>query len=238
MANIISKMLGVLLHPWESMGVVKSEGDSVGLKPAILFIVITGVISGVISSIWGFILPPPAVAAGQVTKLSILLAIPLVPLISFLLSFVGAFILWGIVHGFLKGSVSDYRTMYRLFALLSAFSPINALLSPIPTVGPWLGVAINIWGILVLIRGIILVFETSPVRSGVVLGLIFLALLALGLAFRAETERQLAGGPGFGGIGAGTDFGDLGDEAALNKELEDMANKAKAESAAPAQNPK
>jgi hypothetical protein len=231
MGNIVNKMLGVLLHPWESMGVVKSEGDGVGLKPSILFIVIVGVVSGVISSIWGFILPPPPVAAGEVSRWSILLAIPLVPLISFLLSFVGAFILWGLVLGFLKGSSADYRTMYRLFALLSAFSPLNALLSPIPTVGPWLGVAINIWGVVVLIRGIILVFSTPPVRSGVILGLIFLALLALGLVFRAETQRQLAGGPDFAGLNTGANFDDLGDEEALNKELEEMANKAKAEAA-------
>jgi hypothetical protein len=234
MGNVIGKFVGVLVHPWASMSAVRAEGENASLKPAIIFVVIMGVISGVISSIWGFITPPPPVVAGQVSKLSILLAIPLVPAISFLLSFVGAMVLWGLVHGLIKGTQSEYKTIYRLFALLAAFSPLNALLSPIPTVGPWLGVAINIWGIVVLIRGIMIVVGTPPVRTGVVLGLIFLALLALGLVFRAETQRQLAsGGPGFGG----TDVNDLGDEEALNKELQDMANRAKTEGGATAPTP-
>jgi hypothetical protein len=238
MGNVIGKFLGVVLHPWSSMAAVRAEGENASLKPAIVFVLIMGLISGVISTIWGFIIPPPPVVSGQVSKLSILLAIPLVPAISFALSFVGAFVLWGLVHGLLKGTSSEYKTIYRLFALLAALSPLNALLAPIPVAGSWIGLVINIWGIFILIRGIIIVVGTPPVRTEVILGIVFLILLAMGLAFRNETQRQLAGGSNF--ATGGTDIGDLGDEAALDKELADMANRAKAESApaAPVQNQK
>ena len=236
MSSIIGKFVSVLVRPWDSMAAVKAEGPASGLKSSIIFVVAMGVISGILSTIWGFIIPPPQVAAGAVSKMSLLLAIPLVPLVSFLLSFVGAFILWGLVHGLLKGSMAEYKTMYRLFALLAAFSPLNSLLAPIPVVGQWIAIAINIWGIVVLIKGIIIVVGTPTVRSWVVLGVIFVVLFLLGLVFRNEAERQFqTGAPA---LGAGAYGDDLGDEDALNKELEDMANKAKEQAPAAPQAPK
>ncbi len=229
MNSFIGTFVSVLLHPCKSMEGIKVQGQEVSLKSAMIFVAIMGLVSGIISTIWGFIIPPPQVASGAVSKMSLLLAIPLVPLVSFLLSFVGAFILWGLVHGLLKGTSSEYKTTYRIFALLAAFSPLNSLLAPIPVAGQWIAIVINIWGIVVLIQGIITVFDTPKVRSWVLLGIIFVLLFLLGLVFRNEAQREFAaGGSSFGAAGDGAFGDDLGDESALNKELEDMANKAKA----------
>lgn len=227
MNNMIATFLNVLMRPWPTLAGLKAQGAQVTLKPAMLFIVVMGLLSGVISALWGVALPPAPVAAGQLGRWSALLAIPLVPVLTFVLSFIGTFVLWGLVEGFLRGSMVGYKTMYRIFALLAAFSPVSALVSPIPTVGPWLGLAINIWGIIVLIRGIIIVMDTPSTRTWTVLGLIFLFLLALGFVFRAETQRQLQSGAAFPELGGGAFGDDLGDDEALNRELEALANQAK-----------
>src|ERR1044071_4264925 len=237
MNSLINKFVSVLIHPWASMETVKSEGEAASLKSSMIFVIVMGLVSGVLTSIWGFVVPPSQVSSGEVTKLSLLLAIPLVPIVSFLLSFVGTFILWGLVHGLLKGTLGEYKTIYRIFALLAAFSPINSILAPIPKVGEWLAIGVNIWGIIVLIQGIVIVVETPKVRSWVILGVIFVVLFLLGLVFRNEAQRQLAGGSTLselGGGGKGAYGDDLGSEEALNKELEDMANKAKAQASQPA----
>ncbi len=232
MNSFIGTFISVLFQPSRSMEGIKAQGQEASIKQAMIFVVIMGIISGIISTVWGFIVPPPQVTSGAVSKASLLLAIPLVPIVSFVLSFLGTFILWGLVHGLLKGSIAEYKTTYRIFALLAAFSPINSLLAPIPVAGQWLAIAINIWGIIILIKGVIIVFNTPVVRSWIFLGTIFILLFLMGLAFRNQAQQQFAAGPNFG-AGEGAFGDDLGDGSALDKELEELANKAK-EAEAPA----
>ena len=235
MNSIVAKFIGTWLHPWQSMGVLKLEGEDASIKPSMIYIVIMGLISGLITSLYGNFLPSAAVPG--TSKAAAWLALPLVPVVSFIGSFIGAFIIWGLIDGWLKGTCSQYKTSYRLLAILAAFSPISALLAPIPKAGQYLSIAVNIWATIVMIRGIIIVRDTPKVRTWVICLSLFVFLFAVGLMARVAAQRQLAGGTNFGAFGgAGADStldtaapaDDLGETSDnLDKELQDLANKEK-----------
>lgn len=203
MNSILGKFVNVWLHPWRTMNEVKAQGEGVSIKASILFVVIMGLLSGLITSLMGMAFPPALVLSGEMSKNSVWWSLLIVPALSVLGSFVGAFILWGIIVGVLRGTLSQYKLTYRVLALLAAFQPISALLSPIPKVGLALAIAINVWATIIMIRGIIIVFETAAVRTWVMLIVIFGFLFALGLAARMAAENQPLGG-------TATDFGNLG----------------------------
>jgi hypothetical protein len=154
------------------------------------------------------------------------------PNVSFIGSFVGAFIIWGLIDGFLRGTASQYKISYRLLAFLAAFSPVSALLSPIPKVGQYLAIAVNLWATIIMIRGIIIVRDTPSVRTWVICGILFALLFSIGVFARLAAQRQFqAGAPGFSDFAGEEDFGDEGLTGTddLDKQLESLAEKAKAE---------
>jgi len=229
MNNLMGKFVSIWLHPWQTLQGLKQENQDASIKPSMIFLVIMFLVSGIAAAIWGFIVPPEPVISGEIPKWSVFLAIPVFPIFFFLVSFVGTFFLWVLDSGFLKGSSSDYKTLYRLMALMSAFAPVNALLSPIPKVGVPLGFALSLWSLFVLVRGLMIVRDAPMVRS-VILGIILVLLSIAGIFLRNEAQRQFQAGanPAFSGVGKTSLGGDLDeDEAALNKELADMADKEK-----------
>jgi hypothetical protein len=234
MNSIVAKFIGTWLHPWQSMDMLKLEGEDASIKPAMIYIVVLGLISGLITSLYGVFLPSAAIPG--TSKAAAWLALALVPAVSFIGSFIGAFIIWGLVDGWLKGTQAQYKTAYRLLAVLAAFSPVSALLAPIPRVGQYLSIAVNIWATIVMIRGIIIVRDTPRVRTWVICLSLFVFLFAVGLMARIAAQRQLATGNNFGAFGGATDStldtttpaDDLGETSDnLDKELQDLADKAK-----------
>jgi hypothetical protein len=231
MNNLVGKFVSMWTRPADAMRSVKEEGDLVSLAPSMIFIVVMALISGVITAIWGMIVPPPGLSGGP--SGAVWMAALFVPLASFIGSFIGAFIIWGLVDGLLNGTAAQYKLSYRMLALLAAFSPVSALLAPIPKVGQYLAIAVNLWATIVMIRGIIIVRETRPVRTWVVCGLIFGLLFTIGLFARVAAQRQVAGGqPGFNDFASDED---LGLDEDLDAKLDDLANDAKK---APAEAPK
>ncbi|MCG3204480.1 MAG: hypothetical protein KCHDKBKB_01195 [Elusimicrobia bacterium] len=232
MNSIISKFVAVWLHPWQTMESVKQEGENASIGSSMIFVVVMGLLSGIITSVFGMFLPNPALAGAS--KAAAWLAAPMVPLVLFISSFISAFFIWALVDGILRGTVPQYKTSYRLWALVSAFSPASSLLSPIPKVGQWLGILIFIWGTVVMIRGIIIIRDTPPVRTWVTCGVLFAFLFSLGLVARMAAQRQLGTNPGeFGEFGAG-EFGaatdDLGEASdKLEEQLKELTEKAKAD---------
>ena len=116
--------------------------------------------------------------------------------------------------------------------MLAAFSPVSAVFSAIPKVGPYLSIAVNIWAIIVMIRGIIIVMDTPTVRTWVSCLLVYGALFLLGVLANVTARQQIENG-GFsdleGRLGAGNNDTDLStDEAELNKQLEELSAKEKA----------
>lgn len=228
MGNLVGKFVSAWANPWGAMRGVKEEGEGVGIVPSMIFIVVMGLLSGLITSIGSTIVPPPDLAGSS--KAAVWLAVAVVPLVSFVGSFIGAFIIWGLVDGFLKGSMIQYKTSYRLLAVLAAFSPVSALLAPIPKAGQYLAMAVNIWATIVMIQGIIIVMDTPKLRTWVICGILFASLFALGLAARVAAQRQLAGGPNFSDLNDNFGTDDVSFESdTLDKELQEMADKAKAD---------
>jgi hypothetical protein len=234
MNSIVAKFIGTLLHPWQSMDALKLEGEDASLTPSMIFILVMAVISGLITSIYGTVLPSAAIPG--TSKAAVWLAVVLVPVVAFIGSFIGAFIIWGLIDGWLKGTASQYKTSYRILALLATFSPISALLAPIPKVGQYLSIIVNIWATIVMIQGIIIVRATPKVRTWVICLSLFVFLFAVGLMARVAAQRQLTNGNNFGALGAGADStldsaapaDDLGETSDnLDKELQDLANKEK-----------
>jgi hypothetical protein len=178
-----------------------------------------GLISGIITAVVGMFLPP---AGATGTRAYVWLAVLVVPVVSFIGSFLGALIIWALVDGVLKGTMAGYGMSYKLIAVLAAFSPISAAVAPIPGVGQYLAIALNIWATIVMIIGIIAVRKTSVVRTWLVCGVLFAFLFLLGVFARIAAQRQFAGGPDLG-----AQFGEpaaAGDN--LDAQLENLANQA------------
>lgn len=230
MNSLVSKFMVVWLHPWQAMNQVKEEGEQSSIVPAMIFVLTMGVLSGIITAIFGLVLPSAAIPGAS--KATSLLAVIVVPLVSFIGSFIGAFIIWGIVDGILKGTTAEYKTAYRLLALLAAFSPVSALLSPIPKVGQYLAILVNIWATIVMIQGIVLVRETPKIKTWVTCGILFAALFTLGIFARVAAQRQAQLGGGFNDFNSADfnaptdDLGATSDD--LEKQLQELAEKAKA----------
>ncbi len=239
MGNLVGMFFGAWFRPWATMEGIKNEGYSEGgtgvsnffanIKQYMMFVIVMGLVSGVITALVGTFLPP-AGASGN--KAFVWLAVAVVPTVSFLGSFLGALIIWALVDGLLAGKVSGYGLSYKLIAVLAAFSPISAALAPIPKVGQILAIVLNVWATVVMIVGIIIVRKTSTVRTVLVCGVLFAFLFLLGVFARVAAQRQFAGGPGLPEIGGGAAATDN-----LDQQLEDLANQAQQQQGAPAAAP-
>lgn len=230
MGNLVSMFLGAWLHPWKTMEAISTEGYTenpgagalgnlwANIKKYALFVVVMGLVSGLITAIVGMFLPQAAAAAGN--KMYVWLAVLVVPVVSFLGSFLGALIIWALVDGLLSGKMAGYGLSYKLIAVLAAFSPVSAIVAPIPVAGQYLAILLNIWATVVMIIGIITVRKTSVVRTWVVCGVLFAFLFLLGIFARVAAQRQFSAGPDFG-AGFGDDAGLGGDN--LDAQLEELA---------------
>lgn len=240
--NIVGKFISAWTRPFGAMNDVKMEGESASITPSIIFVVVMGLLNGLITAIIGTIKPSAAVAVGA-SKAMVWSAVLIMPAVALIGSFIAAFIIWGLIDGVLRGTMPQYKTAYRLLAILAAFSPVTALLAAIPgnitatiTIGQVLGFLVNIWATIVMIQGIIIVCDTPKVRTWVTCIVLFGFLFALGLMARVAANQQLqAGGglPEFGAAGGATDDLALDEGDQLDKQLDSLADKAKAAPAAP-----
>jgi len=228
MSNLIGMFMSAWLSPWTAMQQIKDAGETAEVKSSMTFVIAMGLISGLITAVIGAVVPTAAVGG---PKWMVWLSVVIVPLVSFLGSFIGALIIWALVDGLLRGKASQYWTSYRILALLAAFSPVAAILTAIPKVGQYLAIAVNVWATIVMIRGIIIVRNTPPVRTWITCGILFAALFAIGVLARvAATNQSLGGVNDFGAADFGNDedFGTAtGDD--LDKQLQDLAEKAQSE---------
>lgn len=231
MGNIIGKFINVWIHPVASMAAVKEEGEDASIKPALLFIAVLSVLTGIITAIIAMISPPPVVAAGQAPKWLAWANIVLYPLFTIVGSFVFAFLLWILVFGIRAGTMAQYKLSFRMLALLAAFWPIAALLSPIPKVGIFLALCVNtLWAFIVLVRGVIVVTNAPPLRTWIIMiaAVLFMSLQMLAMvgALGIIAGNRPGGTNAGATLGQGQDDFEF-DEGALKKELQDLSDKAK-----------
>src|SRR5262245_55793565 len=117
MGNLISMFANAWARPRTAMDNIRAEGEEASIVPAMTFVVVMGLLAGVITAIWGFVAPPAGVPAG---KTYALMSLVVVPIGSFIGSFLGAGIVWSLVAGLLRGNLGQYKASYRLIALMAA----------------------------------------------------------------------------------------------------------------------
>ena len=226
MGNLISRFVSVLVNPWGAMRAVKAEGDTASIKPYVLYVAVIGLLSGVISAVMGSIIQPEMVRIGQMPAWTVWIAVAQVPIVLVISSFLNALIVWGIINGLLQGTGAQYKTTFRVLALPVTFSPLAALLAPIPKVGMILLIAVSLWAFIVTVRGIIIVRETKPLRTWITFVLVTVFSLLL-FALAAAAAQTLAGGaarPGAGFQGFGDDL--FGDDVNFEQELQRLTEEA------------
>jgi hypothetical protein len=219
MNNMLQLFIGAWFRPWDTMRVVKEQPQETSIQPTVIYIVLIGLLSGIIAAVMGFVFPDARLAASGLPKWSVASSVLLLPLFYFVGSFLSAGIVWGIVVGFVRGNGSEYKTIYRLMAVPVAFYPISTLLAPLPWGGQWAAIAINIWATVVLIGGIVIVMDAPKVRTAVTFVLIFLAFIALAFLATLATRSQFPGQP----LAASDDL-NLKDEE-LDAQLDELLNK-------------
>ena len=229
--KMLHRFINAWLHPWRTMHEVREEGPDASIKFAMIFVVVMTLLSGLIRAILASFQPlPPDFPFGRGAVWSLVI---LIPLFSFVGSFIGAFFVWAVTDGIINGTKAEYKTAYRIFAVLAAFSPVSALVAGIPgniigqfTVGQALALAINIWALAVMVGGVIVVRQTPVVKSVVAWVLVILGGFLLLLTLSAAVATQAPGQGGFGELGLEGD-GDLGLGEDLDRELQGLAERAR-----------
>ena len=233
MNNLIGKFMLIWMHPKDALANIKEEGESAAMAPSLVFVSVMAFLSAGIASI-GLVIHPPQMAAGISKPAMFATTMLLLPLLTVVASFLGTLLLWVVVNGALKGTLAEYKTTYRVFAITTAFSPVAALLNLIPMAGVYLGWAVNIWGILILIYGLTVVRETPTLRTWLICGGMFVLLIILAAAARyvSQNPQQFGGRSQFDDFAASDfndDFNDEGGTDELEKQLKELADKAKAD---------
>ncbi len=139
LTEIRDTAIKVLTSPAEFFRQMPKTG---GFIEPLIFMVIMGVIGGLIHSIFNII--GLRVASGMAMGAA---SIILLPIVVGIFGFVGAailFVIWKIM-----GSQESYEAAYRCTAYISALTPITALLGIIPYIGGAIGIALATYFIVI-----------------------------------------------------------------------------------------
>jgi hypothetical protein len=175
--SILDSAIAVITKPADFYrGMAKSGG----FGDPLIFLVVMGVIAGVIRAVLGLF------HFGMVGSALVALgSIILVPIAVLIFGFVWAAILYVIWK--LMGSNESYETAYRCSAYASAISPILAILGIIPFVGSLIGLA---WMLFLLVTSSVEVHKIAAKTAWMVFGIIT-ALLALMSTCSQITARRM-----------------------------------------------
>jgi len=137
LTEIRDTAIKVLTSPSEFFREMPKTG---GFVEPLIFMVVMGVIGGLILSIFSIIGLRSGMAMGAAS-------IILLPIVIGIFGFVGAAILFAIWK--IMGSQESYETAYRCTAYISALTPISALLGIIPYIGGAIGIALATYFIVI-----------------------------------------------------------------------------------------
>lgn len=164
-AGIIEAAKSVITNP---AGFFRGMPKSGGFGDPLVFLIVMGVITGLIQAVLGLVHLGVRVSVGM--AIASLIVTPIAVLIG---GFIGAAILFVIWK--LMGSQQSYETSYRCGAYMSAVMPIAAILAIIPFVGALAGLAWVCW---LLIMASVEVHGIKAKTAQLVFGIIG-ALMAL-----------------------------------------------------------
>jgi hypothetical protein len=163
--DMLNTAIAVITKPVEFFRGMAKTG---GFVEPLIFMVATGVISGVIQAVLGLF------HFGMVGSVRAALAsIIYMPIGALIFGFVGAAILFGIWK--LMGSNESYETAYRCGAYASVTIPILTILGIIPYAGVLIGLA---WMLFLLVTASVEVHKIAAKTAWMVFGIIT-AILAL-----------------------------------------------------------
>ncbi len=167
----------VIMAPAEFYRQMPKSG---GLVDPLIFMIVMGVVGGILRAILGVL--------GIGFAVSFLVAIGsivLVPIFVVIVSFIGAgvvFVIWK-----LMGSQESFETAYRCFAYAGAISPITVVLDVIPYIGPVLGV---LWITYILVNASVEVHRLEPRLSWIVFGIIGAVLCLASISAQISARRM------------------------------------------------
>jgi hypothetical protein len=153
-----------------------------GFLEPLVFVVIMGLIGGIIHAILNVVGLGPAVGygGGMVSRFGVIIFMPIAAAVG---SFIGAaifFVIWK-----LMGSQENYETAYRCGAYLAALTPIAAIISAVPYAGGVISMAI--W-VFYLVMASIYVHNIPSQKAWLVFGIIAIifVLMGLGMEYKAR----------------------------------------------------
>lgn len=232
MNNMLQLFIGAWTHPWKTMEMVREQPQESAIAPAVLYVTFVGVISGLITAVMGYAYPDAQFAASGVSRSFALWSLLLLPLFYIVGSFISSTIVWGIVVGFVRGTIGEYKTIYRLLVIPVAFYPVSTFFAAIPAawgamfdnIAQWIAVGINVWATAVLIGGVVIVMGTPKVRTIVTFVVIFLTFVALSFLMMFSMRSQLPGQSFSGGDFGAQNF-DLPADEELDAQLDELIGK-------------
>lgn len=167
--TVLTYFLKVIMNPVDFYREMQKTG---GFIPPLMFMIIIGIVGGLISAILGIIGMSPAAGIGMAIA-----SVILVPIFIFIFGFIVAavlFIIWR-----LMGSKENYETAYRVIAYSSAITPITTVLNIIPYIGGIMGL---IWITYLLVTGSVEVHKIAKKTAWIVFGGICLILSLISLS--------------------------------------------------------
>jgi hypothetical protein len=150
-----------------------------GFVEPLIFMVIMGVISGLIQTIFSII--SLNVAGGMAMGVA---SIILVPIFAAIFGFVGAailFIIWKLL-----GSQESYETAYRCGAYLSVLMPILTVLGLIPYLGSAVGIALYVY---FLVMASVEVHKIPSQKAWLVFGIIGAILIVMNISAQMTAKK-------------------------------------------------
>jgi hypothetical protein len=142
-----------------------------GLQPAIVFLGVSGLLSGLAYFVLAMLSFKPYQSMGQA-----LFGLLVSPLAFILLTFVSAAVI-NILWRFM-GSGQNYRTAFACLAYISAISPFSTLLSVVPLAGSLVALA---WGAQLMVVASVEVHGLSRKNAWLVFGVLGAVFYLLGL---------------------------------------------------------
>jgi len=165
----------------DPMGFFRYMQRGGGYVEPLLFMVVMGVISGILQTLLGI------VGLGVSGTLFVVGAsIILVPIFVAIFGFVGAgivFLIWKFL-----GSQQTFECAYRCIAFSGAISPVTTVLNVIPYIGPVIGIG---WMTFLMVVASVEVHDVTPRMAWTVFG-ILAAVLIIGSLSSQMTARKYA----------------------------------------------
>jgi hypothetical protein len=178
---ILNTAIKVITNPAEFFrGMAKSGG----FVDPLIFMVVMGVIGGIVQAIAGLF----RLGMGRYAGAGALTYIAIMPIGIAIGGFIGALILFVIWK--LMGSQESYETAYRCGAYSAAIVPITMIIGLIPYVG---GLITMAWGVYLLVMASVEVHKIAAKTAWLVFGIIG-AILAIGGLSAERTARRYASG--------------------------------------------